>query len=457
MILAKGMFVDGVVYSTIARNLAQDIGSFWFLHYTSTLYPSFHEHPPLGLFIQSLVFRIVGDHFFLERLYSIATYFITGFLMLKIWKLIIRDSAIETGWFPLALWISVPLIWWGASNNMLENSLSVFTTFSVLLYVKNLIKSRSYLVVFSGVFMLAGLLTKGPVALFPLSMPFWTLVFIKGVSVRKFFKDTTLLMMGILIPAFFIGLIWPESIISIQEYFSRQIMGRLVEEQTAGYRLYILWRFFNEIIPALIMVLLTVLILRRKLIGDKADPANRQWSKFLMALSLSAVIPLMITLKQSGYYLLPAFPIAILALALIAQKSLRTFAEQLKSAKTRRLVLILSILLFCFSAFNSARFYGELKRDKKALSDVLEISKYVPQGSTLAIEKTLYENWALHAYLMRYAYISLDPDQPHAYLLTDAKSDIASIQKELLIPASDSAYSLIPATLNSFCLYKVLP
>ena len=34
----RGMFVDGVTYASIARNLAEGHGSFWSPSYTATLY-----------------------------------------------------------------------------------------------------------------------------------------------------------------------------------------------------------------------------------------------------------------------------------------------------------------------------------------------------------------------------------------------------------------------------------
>lgn len=49
------MFVDGVTYAAIARNLAQGNGSFWSPFYTATLYPQFFEHPPLGFALQGAV------------------------------------------------------------------------------------------------------------------------------------------------------------------------------------------------------------------------------------------------------------------------------------------------------------------------------------------------------------------------------------------------------------------
>src|ERR1700674_775371 len=82
----RGMFVDGVTYASVARNLAEGRGSFWSPFYTSTIYPEFHEHLPLGFWLQSLWFRVFGDHLFVERAYSIAAALTTAFVIAWIWR-----------------------------------------------------------------------------------------------------------------------------------------------------------------------------------------------------------------------------------------------------------------------------------------------------------------------------------------------------------------------------------
>jgi hypothetical protein len=59
--LRQGMFVDGLMYATISNNLAQGIGSFWSPQLSQTVFPAFHEHPPLVFGIESIFFRVLGD------------------------------------------------------------------------------------------------------------------------------------------------------------------------------------------------------------------------------------------------------------------------------------------------------------------------------------------------------------------------------------------------------------
>src|SRR6185295_8024069 len=111
----RGMFLDGVTYAAIARNLAEGRGRFWEPFYTATIYPAFHEHPPLAFWLQSLWFRVLGDHWYVERLYCLAAAMLIAALIAVTWRAIYADAAAEYGerrdqeWLPIALWMVVPV------------------------------------------------------------------------------------------------------------------------------------------------------------------------------------------------------------------------------------------------------------------------------------------------------------------------------------------------------------
>ena len=79
---SDGMFMDGLFYAAISHNLAQGMGSFWDLFLTHTLFPHFQGHPPLAFGIQSLFFKYLGSSIYIERIYSLTTFIITGFIKL---------------------------------------------------------------------------------------------------------------------------------------------------------------------------------------------------------------------------------------------------------------------------------------------------------------------------------------------------------------------------------------
>ena len=142
-LLSDGMFLDGLLYAVISKNLANGIGDFWHLHLTKTLSPIF-EHPPLAFGLQSLFFKILGDSIFVEKLYSFLTYVVTGIIIVKIWKKLIVNNSNQTAWLPLLLWITIPLVFWAIPNNMLENTMMIFTSLSVL-FIKKLENRRFFI------------------------------------------------------------------------------------------------------------------------------------------------------------------------------------------------------------------------------------------------------------------------------------------------------------------------
>src|SRR5689334_12523447 len=95
----RGMFLDGVTYAAISRNLAAGRGTFWDPFYTATLYPHFREHPPLGFGLQAIFFAVLGDHLFVERLYSVAAGALTAVLIVWLWRSTLGQRAYD--WLPL--------------------------------------------------------------------------------------------------------------------------------------------------------------------------------------------------------------------------------------------------------------------------------------------------------------------------------------------------------------------
>ena len=126
-LLSKGMFLDGVFYATISRNLAEGVGTYFNLRYTNT----FMSHPPLVFWIESFLFRIFGDKIYVERFYSVSTYLISGVLIVWLWKIINDDKNKQLAFLPLVFFVAFPLITWGAVNNVLENTMMIFDLLAV--------------------------------------------------------------------------------------------------------------------------------------------------------------------------------------------------------------------------------------------------------------------------------------------------------------------------------------
>lgn len=256
--LTEGMFMDGLMYSAISKNLANGIGTFWNPYLSETLFPEFHEHPPLAFGIQSIFYNLFGESFYVEKIYSVLTFLIVGVFMVLIWKEL--KKSIATAWIPLFLWIISCLVLWGATNNILENTMAVFIILSVFIYMKSL-KSHHYLFCFlSGCMLFLAFLTKGFTGLYPLSFPFFYWLFIRKNKFKNCILDTFIMFLGLTIPALILFSSHETAYMSIVKYINKQVISSLKNIQTVDTRFHIIRRFFEENITSLLFALIIVII-----------------------------------------------------------------------------------------------------------------------------------------------------------------------------------------------------
>tara|TARA_Y100000385_G_scaffold105006_1_gene108824 strand:- start:7162 stop:8562 length:1401 start_codon:yes stop_codon:yes gene_type:complete len=442
-LLSDGMFMDGLLYAAISNNLSNGYGSFWNLLLSNTLYPTFHEHPPLAFGIQSLFFDLFGESRFVERGYSFCCFIITGFIIANIWRKITPKNYHKLSWLPLFFWVITPLVSWSASNNMLENTMMIFTSFSVLLFIRAINENRYLFYFLGGVMLFLGFLTKGFVSLFPLSILLWQTLFRPPFLYRKLFITSFLTLFGIIIPFLVLFVLLPESYISLEAYFEKQVVGSITSIRTVDNRFWILWKLLQELIPGFILVLLFLFFSKVPLNKD----SQSSWFLVLLAVGLSGVIPIMISLKQSGFYITAAFPIFSIAFSLLIKNPVNELINKIifnviiykRLLYTSFSLLILSLLLNLF-------FANTIQRDNLMLNDVFKVITVVPENSTISITNPLRNNWSLHGYFQRYGYISLDRNTNinHSYKLVNGKLD--------LLPG----YQKLELNLNTFTLYEKL-
>ncbi len=131
-LIQDGMFMDGVLYAAISKNLANGLGTFWFPYlgdnwnmHGSTY---FLEHPPLVYAIQSIFFRSLGDSIYTERVYCLFTAVVSALLIHKIWILVTRknQNIRRMSWLPVFLWCIMPIVFRAYQMNVQENTMVIF-------------------------------------------------------------------------------------------------------------------------------------------------------------------------------------------------------------------------------------------------------------------------------------------------------------------------------------------
>ncbi len=440
--LSDGMFMDGLLYAVISKNLANGLGDFWNLHLTKTLYPVFHEHPPLAFGLQSLFFKVLGDSIYIERLYSFLTHVVTGIIIVGIWKKIINNSN-QTAWLPLLFWITIPLVFWAITNNMLENTMMIFTSISVLFILESFINKRFVYLFLAGISLFCAFLSKGFVGLFPFSFIFWIFIITRQISFKRFFIDTIMLVISALSPLIVLYFVMPESINSLLAYINKQVVGSIQNVQTVESRFFILKRLFNELIPMFLLVLLSIVFtLKIKFINT-----NIKWYFVFILLGLSGVIPIMISMKQSGFYILATLPLLSIAFALLIEKRIGYLMKKIDTNGIRfNIYKYISICVFIIGIFLVFYNSNKIGRDNCKIEDVYAVGVIVPQNTMIAIEPKIRTDWSLHGYFGRYFNISLNHNIPvnEEYLLVYKQSDFEISLK----------YIIVPLELNNYKLYK---
>lgn len=129
-----GMDPDGVLYAAMARNLSLGIGTLWEPSFSITSFHSFFEHPPLAIYFQSIFFKVFGQHWWIENLYSFLMA-VCQFSLISWYWLHTKKTSWHSLGLLLFLWICIPFNH-KYVHNLLPATLTVFTTLSTLLLLQ---------------------------------------------------------------------------------------------------------------------------------------------------------------------------------------------------------------------------------------------------------------------------------------------------------------------------------
>ena len=333
---SDGMFLDGVYYASISKNLSNGLGSFWFLPSIASS-DVFHGHPPLAIGLQSILFSIFGDSIYIERAYSLFTFLITGFFIHLIWKEVVLGKYSSYSWVVLFFWAIIPLNGWACSNNFLENTMNIFVSSAVLFAIKNIKTNQLTYILISGISLSLAFLSKGFTGLFPLSIFFWYFLVFSSMKFNEMISKTLLLLIFSLLPFLLLYIFHSSAIDSLSNYINVQVIVSLKNVQTTDNRLGILYelanqmKIFNFLSIISIYIYISILLLRRfKLINFIENHIKHFFVLSFIFLLPSSLLEIF-TYSLTRYHILNAFLhlsffilIAHLVLKLLFEKRLIT-------------------------------------------------------------------------------------------------------------------------------------
>jgi 4-amino-4-deoxy-L-arabinose transferase-like glycosyltransferase len=428
-LVMDGMFMDGMIYSTVAKNFANGLGTFWDLHLSQYLHNHFREQPPLTFWITALFFKIFGNSLYTERIYSFLCAVIAVFLIRSIWKLCTDDGRKKLWWFPVLIWICIPICFWTYRNNMEENTMSIFILSGVWFYLKCLLKEKQcYLNMILGSTMIfLAIMSKGIQAAFPIVIPLVYALAFKPENKKKYLFF--FLINGAVITLFILLLyLYQPS----HDYFTGYFKSRLVrtfsgaDAPTTTQRYFLLYRLFSELmVPA--AFILFVFIFSRKLNPD-TDTRCVNLLKLFFLTGLTGALPLMVTLEQRSFYLAPTLPFFTIGLSLAISHRLKGLFNQEFIDRSRKAVSAITVLLFTLIIFLTINNIGKIRRHKEMLPDIHTTGKLLPAGTELMVSNDQTSNWSLYLYFQRYYNIKVDcsvPADPQKKYYLKSKGDTA--------------------------------
>ena len=301
--LQQGMFMDGQIYAAVAQNLADGLGTFWAPVYQPSAVVPYSEQLPLFTGMESLLFRLLGGSVWTERLFMAFAWVATAaglyVLQQRWWP---ERGPISALWV-LVVWSSAPLVGWGMGNHVQEMWMAPFAVWSVVAM------SYSPWAWLGGFLTVSAALFKGPQGLFPLV---WLPIaggfalLPRGAAARRF--GVVLLMLGLAA----VGLwLWDDA----REAIARNASNRLVRTFTQARAVTTADRFW--LLGPMLGQWAVMLVTSRSVawIGlGSSRPALDRRVLAMLALGLSASLPLMVTHEQRDFYLITSLPFVALGL-----------------------------------------------------------------------------------------------------------------------------------------------
>ncbi len=449
-LLQEGMFMDGLIYSTIAHNMANGIGSFYYPSFSQTVMPVFNEHPPLAMGIQSLFFKVLGDGFYIEKIYSFLCALFTMAMIILFWKKMVPSKSIrKLYWLPVLLWIIVPSIHWSFSNNMLENTMGLFAliaTYLLLISIDKLFIKKFIYLILACIFIFLAFLTKGFPALYPLALyPIYYILYPEKISFKKSFAFTFISLLITSLLFFFYLYLSLDAYENFYAYFNSQVLSSIEGKRQFSSR----WDLFSNLSRELIVpfILIVIIYLSNKLFSKMKIYKDRSLNKstlFFLLLALASSLPLMVSPKQLSFYIVPSISYFALSMAMFISPLVKEYLNKINFNSWKYKVfyyfnISIILIVIAYSILN----LGTYSRDKDLIQDIDKIANTVGNGSSLTLINTTNLNWSLITQFQRKYYINMD--------ITGDLLEYLVLQKE---DQMIEGYEIVPIDLSELRLLK---
>jgi len=428
------MFIDGLVYATIAKNLSLGLGSLWDPFYTKTHFPHFYEHLPFALYLESHFFRWLGPDAPAERVYNVCIASLQIVLLACFWRtqsprlLDMRSTvSVLSLTYLLLIWLAIPLNTLYVSNH-LEASLTLFSSLAGLLLLipaQNAWKGAFLSLLAIGAMDVA-FLCNGPSAFFPLCIPLLRAFCLDDFRVLDAIFETCLLMIVCVLTLLIFYLLVPAAWVNTWHYLSQQLMPSIIGERQLIYtgfkHIHVLLLFLRAywlvIIIAFSSVSLAAHLNGQTVLAALENAWSNRYGQLFFFVTLVASLPVGISHRQAFNYLMQSAPwmtISILCFTYQSVEQLLRYA--LDHIRWYCVLFFFSILSFAAAFCLLETFNPHAHRHEALLRDISELIRFMPADEIISASDTVFYTWYAGGYLARYSTLSLTPALSQRYYI----------------------------------------
>ncbi len=418
-LMRLGIHGDGVEYATVARNMADGLGTFWKPYLDDAIHPVFHEHPPLVFWIQSHFFRLFGDGPYLETFYGFFIGFIILGCMAWFWQRIRQDFQLSPlgSWWPMLLILPLPIFTYMLQINRLVNTYVILAMVPTYAAYRSVVGCKHTILysLLSGVLIYLGFIAKGPVAFFTFAVPALAVLALKS-KLSKAATSTVLALVTFTIIFVATLYLFPDSADFWRGFLKHQVMASLKSVRGAGdTHWHLVERWAAEMVVPVLVVGFFMALTR---VSFRQIRFSRQ-ALFFLLIGLASSLPFLISTRQHNRYIFHSFPFYVLSLAFMTDRIAVKIEAIIKDKPAMRLGVGVIAVVFFAVAFASMLYKKDYPQKRQPFyNDIYLQNIQLPERITISAcpEAMILNDW-LFADMMRFYRVSLTPEMGNEYLL----------------------------------------
>lgn len=418
-LLRLGIHGDGVEYATVARNMADGLGTFWKPYLDDTIHPVFHEHPPLVFWIQSHFFRLFGDGPYFEAFYGFFVGLVILGCMAWFWRRVRQDFQLPAigNWWPMLLMVPLPIFTYMMQTNRIISTYTILAILPTYAAYRSVIHHQHTILysLLSGLLIYLGFIAKGPVAFFTFSVPALGWLVLKS----KFKKAAISTILALMVFAFIFGAtlyLFPDSVDFWRDFWKHQVMASLRNERGASdSHWYLVERWAAEMAVPVFVAGLFMALTR---VSFRQIRFNRQ-TLFFLLIGLASSLPFLFSTRQHTRYIFQSYPFYILGLAFISDRIAEKLEAILKEKRAVRIGIVVTAVIFFTAGFSSMLYRKDYNQKRKPFYNDIYLQKIqLPERIAISAcpEAMILDDW-LFADMMRFYRVSLTPAMGNEYFL----------------------------------------